>query len=150
GRLRTVREDMPKMRFTEPAFDFAAKDSEGQITLLVHILWSDRRPEAGPTRSRIKFVDGAEERTVTIDATVQAGAVLINNPSGERPLGGGAPRDVVLQGRQLLLPILLRFADPGQGLDTACRAVGRKPGDLDRAGIVFWRGFVGKSGETEA
>src|SRR5262249_22547304 len=72
---------------------------------LANILFSDRLPEAWPTRVRIVLGFGAEQRVFAANAAKQAAIVKFEISTGEGGIGLGVARDVKLLVRQHLPPL---------------------------------------------
>src|SRR5438477_13032798 len=95
---------MPTSLIAERAFYHCSQRDHAEIYFLEDVLRGDGFPEARPTRAGVEFRFRIKERVAAIDAAVQPRRMLIVERTEKGELGRGAPRYIVLQRRELLLP----------------------------------------------
>ncbi len=121
GRRGAVVEDVAEMAAATGAAHLRAPDAE-EAAAGGDVRRVDRLVEARPAGAGIELGLGAEERQAAAGAHEGAGARLVVERAGERPLGAPLPQDAVLLRRQLLAPLRV-------GLDyLADRPLRRAPG----------------------
>src|SRR5579872_2365276 len=101
------------MRVAQSTGDCSANHSQAQIPGLANVLPGNRRPETGPTGSRLEFCVGAEQGIIAADAAVEALVVQIPISAGIRHLRIGVTRDLEFAWRKLLSPLVLSLNDFG-------------------------------------
>src|SRR5260370_9950884 len=125
------------MGVAERAFDFRSQHAGAEIFFLSHILTGNGFPKARPASSGVEFRIRIEERIAAIDAAVEPRRVLIVESTGISKFGRGAPGDIVLQRRELLLPFGFVLPHPRYRENAQPRAIVREFHDLYRARIVL-------------
>src|SRR6266446_6777543 len=103
--LRPIREDVPQVRVAKGAFDFRPQYARAKILFLVNIFRGDGFPKARPARPGFELHVRIKERVAAIHAAVQPRRVLMVERPRESKLGRRAPRYIILQRRELLLPV---------------------------------------------
>src|SRR5271169_3166694 len=100
---------MPEMRIAQPAGNLGSHHFQTAVGRFQNILLRNGRPETGPTRPGFELGAGIEQCRFTTDATEHPLCVLIWIFIREGALGTGMTRNFKGSGRELLLPLVLRF-----------------------------------------
>jgi hypothetical protein len=86
--------------------------------------------ETRPARAGIEFGVGGEQREVATDTRVNAGFFVVVKSATERRLGPFSARDLILLGRQLLLPFAIGLYDAIDSSKLSCLPVLTQKADL--------------------
>ena len=110
GRRRTIGEDVPEVSAALAAMHFSARHPVAAIDRGADAPF-DRRKETGPAGATLEIALGHEERLPAARAREHAGAVLPEERTRTRRLGGVIAKHRVLLRRQLPAPLLVRLGD---------------------------------------
>src|SRR5215472_15469050 len=99
------------MRIASRAQHLGPLHEKRAVALGLDVLRRDRLIEARPSGARFELGVRAEQRVAAADAPVDSLLVILGVLVGERALGAGLARDLVLLGRQLLAPFLVGLDD---------------------------------------
>ena len=102
---------MAEVRITAATHHFGAAHEKASILFRLHRFGIDRRPEAGPSGSRIEFRIGAEQWIPTAHAVVCALVFRIVIFTRKRPLSAFLTAYFILLRSEMLFPFLLGFLD---------------------------------------
>lgn len=113
SRLRPIGKNVAKMAVADRAFYFSADYTQRDVFFFANVFFGDGFEKTRPARTGVKLAVRIKQSIVTIDAAIQAGAVLIVQCAGKGPFRCGAPRHIELQSRKLGLPLCRALAQPG-------------------------------------
>ncbi len=109
SRRGAVVKNVTEMGSAAFAFHFDSLHSKREIRMEFDVFLEKSVPEAGPTRSRLKFGVGAKERQLARSADVGALGVMVDKAAGKGSFGPSESADFKVLAGELFFPIRVRL-----------------------------------------